>query len=260
MPWRMHFPNRARRVLLDLHETLIPEQRTFEKLKDYDKILVKSYYHRQLFSEIPDSKIEVIPNGVEASYQTLLHVTKEPFRIIYASSYVRGLEQMLEYGWPVIHQACPQAELHIYYGWSLPEQLSSEQQAWKDKMLKLMQQPGVFEHGRVGQDELLKAKATAAIHYYGCTFQEIDCISVRESALVGCVPVTTNYAVLGEKQYCKTTSGKVKDPETHRGIAQHIVELLENPQRLHQIRADFAELARKETWDRIAAQWIKFID
>lgn len=256
MPWRMHFPNRAQKVLLDLHETLIPEQREFRKLKNYDKIFVKSQYHRIFFSETPDSKIEIIPNGVDKSYQALYNITKDPYRIVYASNYSRGLEQMLEHGWPAIHQAYPQAELHIYYGWSLPENPSTEQK----KLLKLMQQPGVFEHGKVGQDELMQAKAKSAIHYYGCTFQEIDCISVRESALVGCIPVTTDYAVLSEKKYCLTVPGGIKDPNTHIKLAQKIVELLESPEELDKLRPNFSKHARQETWDCIAWQWTKFMN
>ena len=165
---------------------------------------------------------------------------------------------MLTYGWPIIKKEIPQACLHIYYGWQCFNPRTPEQKVWKDKMMELMKQPGVREGGRIGVEELIKEKSTAAIHYYGCTFQEIDCISVRESALVGCVPVTTNHAALGEKPYCLKVPGNPYLQETQESLAGKIVELLKNPQRLEEIRLKFQDFAKEETWDKIALAWLDY--
>jgi hypothetical protein len=259
MPWRMQFPNNAKRILLDIHETLIPEQRTFEKLSKYDVTFLKSTYHRSLFSELPDTQVVTIPNGVDEDYKDLFSKQKNPCRLIYASSYSRGLAEMLEFGWPLILQSFPDAQLHIYYGWSLPKNPTASQKSWKEKLLKLMDQPGVIEHGRVSQTELMQAKASSSIHYYGCTFPEIDCISVRESALVGCIPVTTDYAALSGKSYCLTVPGKVKSPATQEHLARKIVELLSHPEKIQELRYTFSEQARKETWNIISAKWLEIM-
>ncbi|MGV2390205.1 MAG UNVERIFIED_CONTAM: hypothetical protein LVR29_23960 [Microcystis novacekii LVE1205-3] len=74
-----------------------------------------------------------------------------------------------------------------------------------------------------------------AIHYYGCTYREIDCISVRESAVVGCLPVVNGFAVFREKDYCVEGGGS-NQSGSQEAIAWKIVELLKNPQLLAQER------------------------
>lgn len=256
-PWTISFPIKARRVWLDLHEVLTPEQVTRKKLEKFHKVFIRSDYQRSLIPEIEDEKIVIIPNGFDSSYCQWENVKKEPYQLIYASNYARGLEKMLRYGWPIVKREIPEAELHIYYGWSgLNENKSEEKKNWKHKIMELMNQPGVKEHGRVGREELVQKKATCSIHYYACTFQEIDCNSVRESAVVGCVPVTTNYAVFSEKQYCVTIPGNPHDRQTQEDIAYQIVELLRNPEKLEKIRQKFKGLVKNETWENIAKEWL----
>ncbi|WP_446682789.1 hypothetical protein [Cyanobacterium sp. HL-69] len=170
----------------------MPEQVSKEKLSKYDQIFVKSRYHRHLLPEIENKKIKIITNGVTKDYLKYADFPKQPYKIIYASNYGRGLEQMLLYGWNIIKKEIPQATLDIYYGFSSHSKNDSEWNLWKEKMIQLMTQEGVTEHGRIGVDELIKEKASSVIHYYGCTFQEIDCISIRESALVKCIPFIVN--------------------------------------------------------------------
>lgn len=123
-------------------------------------------------------------------------------------------------------------------------------------MIELMKQPGIFEHGRVGQAELIKEKAVSAIHYYASTIEEMDAMSVREFAAVGCVPVTTDYGVLKEKDYCVRISGNPYDQKTQEAVAQKVVELLKNQKQLEIIRQKSIESASASTWDKIAQLWI----
>ena len=234
----------------------MPEQVTPQKLAKFDKIFVKSQYHRSLLPEIPDSKITIITNGADAVYFEYASLPKEPYKIIYASNYIRGLERMLLWGWPIIKKEVPEAHLDIYYGWHTLDESKPKNREWKAKMIELIQQPGVSEHGRIGVDKLIEEKATSAIHYYGCTFQEIDCISVRESAMVGCVPVTTDYAALSEKDYCIKVAGNPYEQETHETLAYKIIALLKDPENLARIREYNQKLVRKETWENIAKTWV----
>jgi len=251
--WRLKFPIIAKRVWLDLGKgVLLPEEAKYEKLKKYDKIFCKNNYHRSTLPEIPDGKIAIIPNGVESSYLELRQNEKDPDKVIYASNYIRGLERMLEFGWPIVKKAVPSAQLHIYYGW--PREVDP---AWKEKMLKLMNQPGVIEHGKVGRDRIMQEKSTAIIHYYGCTFKELDCNTVRESAFVGCIPVTTDYAGLQDKDYCIKIPGNPYQKETQEAVAGKIVELLPAPEKLVEIRQQFFECVKDETWERVAKLWLE---
>lgn len=255
-PWRLYSGTKAKRIWLDLHEVLRPEQVTKGKLEKYDKIFVKSAYHRSLLPEVGEEQVAIASNGVDAAYFQYSQAAKDPYKLIYASNYIRGLERMLTYGWPIINKEIPQAHLHIYYGWPRTENNKPENKSWTEKMMKLMNQPGVTEHGRIGVQALIQEKSTAAIHYYGCTFQEIDCISVRESASVGCVPVTTDHAALSEKSYCIKVAGNPYNSETQEGVAYKIVELLKDPSILAEISQQFQELAQQETWEKTAKLWL----
>lgn len=253
--WRLKFPIKANQVWLDLGQgVLLPKQAKYDKLKDYDRIFCKNNYHRSLLPEIPESKITIIPNGVDSQFLRLKDNAKQPNKIIYASNYIRGLESMLEFGWPIIKKEVPEAELHIYYGW--PKNIELD---WQEMMLKLMSQPGVIEHGKVGREKLMVEKSKSIINYYGCTFKELDCNTVRESAFVGCIPVTTNYAGLQDKDYCVKVDGSPHDQETQVALAEKIVELLKNPQQLAEIREECFNLVKNETWENVAKLWLEEI-
>lgn len=259
-PWMISFPIKAKRVWLDLHDVPSHQEFTQERLRGFDKVFVCSEYHKsRLPDHIPDDKIVIIPNGFDQTYLQWKSESRDPYKLIYASRYYRGLELMLSYGWPIIKREIPNAHLHIYHGWSTPDN-QAERAIWKQKMTELMEQCGVTEHGRVGRETLIKEKLTAAIHYYGCTFPEIDCNSIRESAVVGCVPVTTEYAVFSEKLYCVKTSGNPYEPEVQEALAYQIVELLRNQERLESIRQEFQRIAKYETWDNIAKLWLDELD
>ncbi len=257
----LDLPLKANKIFLELQD--VPyniENFTKERLDRVDKIFVKCQFHRTLLPQVPDEKFAIIPNGVDRSLLELSQHPKHLNKLIYASNYERGLESMLLYGWPILKKESPEAKLEIYYGWQFFDESykrNPEKQAWKQKMIELMNQPDVTDHGRIGQDKLVEEKSTAAIHYYGCTYQEVDCISVRESAMVGCVPVTTDFAALAEKSYCLKIAGDPFAPETQEAIARQIVELLKNPDRLEQIRQDFQEKVKGETWDNIAQKWLE---
>jgi glycosyltransferase involved in cell wall biosynthesis len=251
---------KANRIWFDWHDIVYaPNAFIAEKLNRFDKILAKSHYQRNLLPEIADEKFVIINNGADASVLELSNNQKEPLKLIYASRYYRGLEFMLMWGWPIIKKEIPEAELHIYYGWTRRDS-SKELIPWKEKMMELMEQPGVIEHGGVGHDKLMYEKSTSAIHYYGCTYEEIDCTSLRESAMVGCVPVTTNYAVIEEKDYCIKVDGEPATKETQEALAYRIVELLKNPEELEATRKKILEYVKNETWENVAPLWLENIE
>ncbi|WP_204141126.1 glycosyltransferase family 4 protein [Halomicronema sp. CCY15110] len=250
----------AKKLCWDWHDVL-GSDRVYPpaKIARFDQIFAKSKFQRDLLPDIPDAKFTIATNGINQAIFNGEPVEKQPFKIIYSSRYYRGLESMLKYGWPLIVDRIPQAELHIYHGWSRRE-LQSKYDDWRDEMALLFQQPGVVEHGRVSQEKLIAEKATASIHYYACTYPEIDCISVRESAAVGCVPVTTDFAAFQEKSYCVKVAGEPEAQETQEKIAHRIIELLENPDELSILSERFRELVKRETWHEVSKVWLQYFD
>ncbi len=259
-PYLLHPSVKAKHLCWDWHDVL-GDAETYppEKIAQFDHIFAKSRYQRNLLPDIPDEKFTIVTNGVDQSLLEFSATPKQPYKLIYSSRYYRGLEPTLRYGWPIIKQHLPEAELHIYHGWSRRE-LHSQHDAWRQEMEGLFQQPGVFEHGRVSQAHLIQEKATASIHYYACTYPEIDCIAIRESAFVGCVPVTTDFAVFKEKSYCVRVSGDSQNPETHRAIAYKIIDLLKHPDELTQLRDQFRKAVQSETWQQVAKTWLNYFD
>lgn len=256
-PWELDHKWKARSVLFDAHDVLNPNEFTPERLANVDRVMVKSEYHRSLIPDVPDDKVAIIPNGVDEDLFKWNKATRDPYKLIYASSYDRGLEAMLTHGWPIIKQAVPQATLDIYYGWQMFDAVhkhNPERQLWKKRMIELMSQPGIRELGRVGQKTLIKAKSKASIHWYGSTFEEIDCISVRESAYAGCIPVTTTIGALKGKPYSVQIYGDPYIAQTHELIAKRIATLLTEDATRH--RTAFKAKAKEETWRKIADRWL----
>ena len=177
-------------VILDLHDVPIPTELTPRRLSKVSHILVKSPFHA---STLPRSvaravantmlRVEVIPNGVDTlaiatartevdgeragvpvidageSVHTNGGTDPEAPVLIYTSSYDRGLEAMLRYGWPLILDRLPNASLHLYYGWQTHE-LRFPRSEWRESMRELIaNSASVFDHGRVSQPELLKVRA-----------------------------------------------------------------------------------------------------
>ena len=113
------------------------------------------------------------------------------------------------------------------------------------------------ERGRVGQHDLLRAKARAQLHYYVGHWPEIDCIAVRESAAVGCLPLTSAVAAFGDarKDYCLKVPGDPCNPWTQRAAAGIAIRLLQHkpPPSTYSCRTQQLET---ETWDHVAARWL----
>ncbi|WP_404790604.1 hypothetical protein [Altericista sp. CCNU0014] len=264
--WRrvdaIDFSYKANRVWFDAHDVLYKDQFNAQNLKNVQTIFFKSKYQRGLLPQVTEDKFAIIPNGVRNSLIDIDVTRKNPYKLIYASNYQRGLEPMLIHGWPIIKKEIPEAVLHIYYGWDFTDLMYGDNldyRRWKDKTIELMKQPGIIEHGKVGQDVLIAAKSSAVIHYYATTFEEIDGISLRESAVLGCLPVTTDYAALVEKEYCLKRSGDPNDPRTQVAVAHQVVELLKDPVKLKELSQNAREVACAETWDNIAKRWIEQI-
>lgn len=179
-------------------------------------------------------------------------------RIIYTSSYDRGLLHLLEM-WPDVIREVPDAELHIFYGWQLFEQFYKDNPAsmkWKEKMDNLMNQKGITDHGRVAQPELKKEIEKSAIWAYPTHFGEINCISAIKAQAYGCEPVVVAYAALQETvQFGRKVDGDIYDPETKEKFKKELVEALKNPMEETK-RKEMIEWANKKyAWENVAKSW-----
>jgi hypothetical protein len=190
---------KARTLLIDLHD--IPRKEFFPLDILQEKrvtLCVKSKFHRSLLPHIPDSFFFIQPNGIQTSqiqkYKPVVS-HREPLRFVWTSSYDRGLLAFLQEGWPRIRKAFPTALLHIYYGKELcPPEFQKEIGEAIDSLTGQ-----VIDHGKVDIVETFKARWSSSYHIYITEFQEIDCLSIRESVVAGCIPIVANHAVFLER-------------------------------------------------------------
>lgn len=257
----------AKRCYLWMHDVPNPPDFTEERLKKIDKIFALSQYHRSLFRmakgadfvEIPDEKFFLTANGIPDGIEDAT-IERDPYRMIYASSIDRGLSYLLNV-WADIKKEVPQANLHVYYGTHVFDFLfkdNPERQAWRSKMLKLMQQDGITYHGRVSHGEIIKEYQKSGIFSYPCDFQEISCVNAMTAQRYGAIPVVPNvYALKETVQYGKKIENC--DVTSTAGIElykQELIEALKNQEWQNQVRPAMIEWAKdKFSWATIAAQW-----
>jgi hypothetical protein len=260
----MNFNYFADNIIIDFHDnfsyTLAHLDRndllkTFEKVNKY---AFKSEYHLLCFEEflgrkLTETEYVIILNGLRIEeFKNNKDYIRNPYRFCYCSSYDRGLEYILENIWPYIYNAEPNAEFHIYYGM---DYLFDEN--YKFKLRMLLSQPGVMDHGRQPMDMIIREKYLSSFHIYlSNSIAEIDCISIRESLITGCIPIISKFGVFANRhgiQYNWDPNNKL----LCQSIAENIIKEMNN--------FEYIELARKElmnsttiiSWKTVANSWNK---
>lgn len=237
-----------------LHDTFV----TREEIISFDKVIVLSEYHKSLISDrVPADKIFVSSNGILESIReglTIVPAVERPNKVIYSSSYDRGLEHLLEM-WPSVMNEVPDAELHIYYGLNNLEKVAKtdpDKNAFVSRIKTLLNQPGVFEHGRVGQPDLHKAMSESKIWAYPSHFPEISCITAMKAQALGCYPVVTDYAALKETVKGGTMiSGVAGSEEVNKRFFMALVAALRNTPQTPQYMMP--------TWKGVADSWARLM-
>jgi GR25 family glycosyltransferase involved in LPS biosynthesis/glycosyltransferase involved in cell wall biosynthesis len=203
----------AQYICMDLHDRFLTDV-AFDYMDEISHFFVKSKFHIEVIAkEIKlkhvvrafEAKAVVIPNGVSDMYfseslvgQRMQHtpLARDPYRLCYTSCYTRGLDPLLRVFFPTLLGECPRAHLHVYYGMD-----GVQNEEWKKGMSELIAKtPNVTEYGRCPHDVILEEKRKSTFQlYYTDSTAEIDCISIKESVLVGCIPILTNDLVYAER-------------------------------------------------------------
>jgi glycosyltransferase involved in cell wall biosynthesis len=253
---------RARLRLLDLHDALTPFDFTAARVARMDKIFVKSRYHQSMwfapatrwipaFPPVPQERFIVVGNGIDLS-RFRGAPSRDPYRFMYASYPRRGLEVLLEL-WPRIRAQIPEATLHVFYGWNAflnLEKDKPESAEWMRRMQARLRQPGVVDHGRVGQRELAEEELKSSYWLYPTEFREIDCITAKEMQAAGVLPITTGYAALAESQVCG-----LKIPGDPAWQERYVAEIVGAARGRLRDRVRPETSATRFDWDIVADRW-----
>jgi glycosyltransferase involved in cell wall biosynthesis len=262
---------KAKQILLDLHDNarvvpIMDVYRAFiQSNRCPDRIMFKSNYHRTEFVDtckktggLPLMGNETIPNGLRVDeFKKFADVAREPFRFCYASCYTRGLEHILTYIWPEIIKAQPQAECHVYYGMDLVGDA-----AYKTKMHALIGgSKNVMNHGRMPLEVIAVEKYKSSFQLYITDSPaEIDCISIREAVLCGCIPLLANKGVFVERDGIKLgTITDVDTAETYTAMGRAIGEFIQKSADVQAVRNQLKNSIMLTDWKDVADSWLKIM-
>lgn len=250
----------ANRKIVWLHDVPFKNNWSKEEYDSVDKIIVLSEYHKTLFPDAPEGKIYVSTNGINVEDMISIdakNISRNKHRIIYGSSYNRGLEHILDM-WPEIIKECPLAELHIFYGWNTFDAMNSgneDMQKWKARIIEKMKQPGIVEHGRVGHKKLLEEYARSSIWAYPTFFPEINCITGIKAQAMGCFPVYHNQFALKDTVHY----GYKVEPKEHEAMLSEfkdkLINALKDPQTIEEQSKMQEDIRSKYSWTAIATDW-----
>ena len=256
---------KANYIGLDLHDTGSPPN-LYEHINKINHIYVKSSYHGEMvvktnpteyFDKIVP-KIKVLLNGVRLNeFNFDSNIKRNNFRLCYASCYTRGLIYLLKHFYPKLKELQPKAEFHIYYGYPKAKEFNELN---KDLKEIIDNDDSIYEHGRVNVDIINQEKQKSNFHlYFTDSPAETDCISIRESLKVGCIPIISNHNVFKERHGLKHNypTNKV---ESYHLLAKVISQLMDSPDKCNEIREKLKESPTIVGWKEIAENWIKTIN
>lgn len=249
---------KAEQLYLDLHDVPDVNEFTENRWKKFDKIFVKSKYHRSLLPALPDEKFAIIPNGIDVERFT--QEEKIPHSVIYSSSPNRGLDTLLKM-WPKVREQYPDATMRIFYGWNTffaLQKTNPSSIAWMDKIKKQMESlegQGVINMGRVDQKELASWQAKSTVWAYPTMFPEISCITAMEAQAAGTIPVVADYAALSETvQYGVKIPAPISRPTNKAAFLEALLSELGKD---HDTK-EMQEWSKKTyTWETITDQWLQ---
>lgn len=253
------------RVFVDLHDVIPEGEFTEQRLKRIEKVFVKSNFHRSLFPNIPDEKIITIPNGID--YKSFGKFKKDEKLIINTSSPERSLSAFIDICEEVKKQI-PDIKCKWAYGWGVFDVVHSDNEEimeWKQKQIQRMKEIGIEELGRISHNEVAELYKKAGIFLYPSEFAEIDCISLTKAMAGGAIPITTNFAAMGEKEnpygvfihsyQNKDNWGKDFDfamKDNRELFLRKIIEIIKTPFDRNELRKE----AEKYDWNLILEKWI----
>lgn len=250
---------KARRKYIWLHDVPPKDMILDEDFDTIDGVIVLSEYHKSFLSHLKrQDKIIVSRNGLNLKdFQSIIE-ERNPHRMIYASSYDRGLQHLLEM-WGDIKKEVPDAELHIFYGWNTYLEMMKQGRRPKEfyeAMCALMKQDGITEHGRIGQKRLVKEYFKSGVWAYPSHFEEISCIGAMRAQATGAVPCCTDYAALKETVKHGVKVDMDVKGEDWSSYKKALIKLLKTPDYQEKVRKEMMEYARENLgWDKVAKTW-----
>lgn len=249
---------KAKRKLMWLHDIAFDWQFSDKSIKNTDKFIFLSEWHRQNMPTIPDDKIFISNNGIDPE---MFEDKKEkkPNSLLWTSSYDRGLLPFMKNIWPLIRKEIPDVLLTVAYGWNnIDKELEvlPELKLLREELTPILDNaPGINHLGRVSHQEVADLYKTHQVLAYASEFGETNNISSQKAQAAGCYVLTTQQAG-ATPEYLKfgeaiPYDNIYTDKKAQEVYAQKVIEYLKNPK-------DAPEgIVEGFSWKSTADSWLK---
>jgi len=187
---------------------------------------------------------------------------------MYASSPDRGLRNLVPI-FQLAREVVPDLELHVYYGFNNIEKVieRAKENTWvKDRtqeILDLLEQPGIVNHGRMGQTALYQEWMKAGIWCHPSNFTETSCITCMDAQALGAIPITIPTWAVGENvKYGQFIDGNIDRDEDRRTRARFVLAVTQwarQPEKQETVRAEMMPWAQAWfDWNAVVLQWERY--
>jgi len=244
----------------------------------FHKIIALSRFHRRHYPLLPDHKFFASRNGIHPEHFDQV-VERDPYKVVYGSSYDRGLARLLE-AWPRVKSAVPEASLTVFYGLQsarenafrlIRRSLQSYRKrnpitfwSYRRSILADMRRANAQHLDRIGHLEVARQFLSAGIWAYPTHVSETSCITAMKAQAAGALPVVIPSGAVGETVEFgfRTTTcandypGRRLPPHVYEEWEALLISNLRDPSRLEPLRAPMAAAARQRfAWASVAEEW-----
>jgi len=246
---------------------------TEERAEKLDVVLalcpVAGLYLQSRFPYIKE-KVMLSGNGIRSDAIRALikqNIKRNPKRLIWTSSPDRGLDTLLRI-YARAREFVDGLELHCFYGWDNidktlndPQEKGQIKDIWKqikESTLKLLDQPGVTWHGRVGQEQLYEEYCKSGLWVYPTEFSETSCIASMEAQACGVIPITNPiWGLAHNVQHGILIEGDPwQDSLTRARYLSEVIRLTSNPDDQETIRKGMQlDTIMTHNWEHWANQY-----
>jgi tetratricopeptide (TPR) repeat protein/glycosyltransferase involved in cell wall biosynthesis len=258
--WRnpLFFENkiRAKKKFVWLHDIAYPEQFSDKAIKNTDKFLFLSQWHRNNMPKISDSKIFITNNGLDPEQFADIK-PKRPNSLLWTSSYDRGLLSFVKNIFPQIQKVIPSVTLDVAYGWQNIDREKDkipELRKLREELTPILENTkGVKHHGRLSHLEIAELYKTSQILAYASEFGETNNISSQKAQVAGCYVISTPQAGATPERlrFGALIGGKgiYTDVAQQKRYTKAVIRYLKNPQK------SIKGLAEQFSWQKTAESW-----